>query len=288
MMKRLLFTLLPAFLLLPAAAQDTALLRPVTHVLTLQAGQGKMRDTYLTPLRYDGTSLGIQYERSRQLRHARLSNLQHIMLDFMTGDDKGDHTTSWAGRLHYGYTMLWDFHPLERQPRAGDWKVKAGLYGGLDAGFDYNLKLTSSNNPVNVRLCQNIGLSVLGLWYYGAKRSHNVRLELQAPLIGWALMPEYGASYYETFYLNQGGNYTNFTSIHNQQDLDVRLTTDLQFTKYPIRLGMAWHIETMKIHNITQRYSSLQLVAGVVFSTLPFTRRQANREYLLDNYQMAY
>ena len=289
MMKKLLFILLTALLMpVTAEAQDSVLLRPTTHVFTLQSGWGRMRDTYLTPLRYDGTSVGLQYERSRQLRHPMLSNVQHAVLDFMSGDDKGDHSTSWAGRLHYDYTMLWEYRPTGRRPEAGDWRFRAGVWAGIDAGFDYNLKLINANNPVSIRLCHNIGVAAQAVFYYGEKRRHNVRLQLQAPVLGWALMPEDGASYYETFYLRQGGDYLNFTSLHNQQDLDVRLTTDLQFTKYPIRLGMAWHIETMRIHHITQRYSSLQFVVGIVFSTLPFTRRQASAEYGLDNYQMAY
>ena len=288
MMKKL-FTLAVILLTAVAAsAQDSVLLRPTTHVFTLQAGWGRVRDTYLTPLRYDGTSLGIRYERSRQLRHLLLSNEQHAALDFMSGDDKGDHSTTWAGRLHYDYTMYWGIRRTGRRPQAGDWHFRAGVWAGMDAGFDYNLKLVNANNPVSVRLCQNIGVAAQTVFYYGTRRRHNARIELQAPLLGWALMPEYGASYYETFYLRHGGDYMNFTSLHNQQDLDVRLTTDLQFTKYPIRLGMAWHIETMKIHDITQRYSSLQFVVGIVFSTLPFTRRQASAEYGIDNYQMAY
>jgi hypothetical protein len=68
-MKRFLL-LVWALLFIPVSvwAQDE-LPRPVTNILSLRIGQGKMRDTYLTPLLYTGSSISLEGQRWRMHRN---------------------------------------------------------------------------------------------------------------------------------------------------------------------------------------------------------------------------
>lgn len=108
-------------------------------------------------------------------------------------------------------------------------------------------------------------------------------LQAQLPLMGAAFTPEYGASYYETFLLQTTDNNAHFTSLHNQQDLDLRLTTDVPLSvlykpwETVVRLGVGYHIETMKINDITTRCSSFEFVVGWVYQYLPYSRRKAHQ-----------
>lgn len=263
------------FLLFPflAKAQEDTLLhlpnRPVQNVLTINLGKGKGRDTYLAPLAYVGTDLGVRYERWRLMRSCHWYNQQIIDVNFLMGEaESGQNSEMWSGRATYRYAMHRNVCRY----------LYVGPYAGTDIGFDYNLKLGGGNNPTAVHWTGNIGASVVVKINYSLfGKECMLWLQAQAPLVGAALMPEYGASYYETFMLKNAGNYAHFTSLHNQQDLDLRVSTDIPLRVIPwfkrtykvLRLGAAYHIETMDINDITQRYSYFSLTFGWTWKYLP-------------------
>ncbi|MBO7380018.1 MAG: DUF3316 domain-containing protein, partial [Bacteroidales bacterium] len=117
--------------------------RPVTSVLTLGIGQGKMRDTYLTNLLYEGSATDITYERWRLMRQCRWNNQQVVDLSYMKGKDKSKLTTLMAGRVRYQYAMhkVWRVgKPLSLTGEA-PFSLYVGPYAALNVGFNYNLKM---------------------------------------------------------------------------------------------------------------------------------------------------
>ena len=286
-------------------AQDTAAVppvRPVTNVLAVQAGNAQIRDTYLTPQLYEGAALGVQYERWRVMRHSRLTNRQQAGVDFARGTDRYGHSEQWAGRMDYSYALHWTVARsaslrASAVPTAGAWSLMLGPYAGAALGFDYNLKLASSNNPATLRLAGDVGASAMATCYYRIRRQAvPVQLYVQWPLVGEAFVPEYGASYYETFYLDHTDGDMRFTSFHNRHDVDVRLTTDLPlyaiFRRFltrcdcTLRLGVALHHEAMRQNDILTRYTAVQGVVGLVFQQIPFSRKRAGM--LRDAYRPAF
>ena len=240
--------------------------------LSLGMGRGRLRDTYLTNLQYQGSALDVQYDRRRLLESFWIS-YQRLDLSLMQGDDCAAGVSSTlAGRLRYRYA----------REKCCFRHLSVGPYVGFDAGFNYNLKLANANNPATARLAGNVGVSARAGWSYRiAHERCGVHLSLQAPLLGCAFVPEYGASYYETFYLDHTDHDAHFTSLHNQQDLDARLLTDLPVALVPwfkhyntrLRLGLAYHIETMDINHIITRYSTFQFVVGWSWQYSPRNRR---------------
>lgn len=254
--------------------------RPATSVFTLQLGQGKVRDTYLTNVLYSGTSITLQYERWRLMSHLRWSNQQILNLTYINADDRGQQSSCMSGRLRYRYAM-------HRKWSLADERLSLllGPYAGLDVGFNYNLKMAGSNNPATARVGYNLGGSVAAVGHYTLRRQPcSVMFQVQAPFLGHAFAPEYGASYYETFYLDHTSSDMHFTSLHNQQDLDVRLTTDVPLSVIGLmkrfdttmRLGAAYHIETMHINDIITRCSTFEAVLGFAFQYLPYSRSRAH------------
>lgn len=291
-MKRfLILALLLLIVTAPSEAQDE-LARPVTNILSLRIGQGKMRDSYLAPLLYTGANFSIEGQRWRMHRDLNWVNWQQADIMFSSGEDHGNNSGAWTGRLRYRYGILWrwsdslDPTTLEVRTESSPWSFYLGPYAGIDLGFDYNLKMASSNNPATARVVGNLGAvgAVRYKFQNPSVRGMRVMFQAYAPLIGAGFRPEYGASYYETFYLSTSGNYAHFTSLHNQQDLDVQLTLDFPLAIIPglrsfdsvLRLGGSYHIETMDINNITSRYSSVEFVIGWVYQYLPFGRRKVN------------
>lgn len=255
-------------------SRESEEIRPVTSSLSLGVGDGKMRDTYLTNLLYDGVAVDIHYDRTRMMRFHKWNNLQSLDLSFMSGDDQqGGLSSAIDGRIRYRYAM-------HRVWTLDKYSFFVGPYIGMDLGFNYNLKMSNGNNPATVRLTENLGLSCGAGWNYAIRRQPcKVDLLVQTPLMGSALVPEYGASYYETFYLQEDvDKCVRSTSLHNQQDLDIRLTTDMPFSIIPwfkrygssLRLGVAYHIETMDINHIVTRNSTFQFVLGWTWQYLPY------------------
>lgn len=266
---------------------DSIPIRPVTSAVTLLWGNSKVRDSYLTPLSYEGASFSLQYDRWRRSRSNVLVNQQIFTLRFATGEDQGHYTSTWSGRLSYRYATHYPLLHSDSQ-----WQPMIGLYANLEVGFTYNLKLTSSNNPATARLVNNYGLSAATVYRFSWRgQPCNVLFQAQTPLLGWALAPEYGESYYEYFYLKQLNGYAfspEFTSLHRQQDLDLKLTTDLPVSLIPwlkkkstvMRLGVEYHIETAKINDIVTRYSSFQFVIGWSYRHIPLHH---NRRHIVKN-----
>lgn len=256
-----------------AGEADTSVVRPVTSGLTVGYGTFRLRDTYLTPLRYDGGVVTVRYDRWRRMRCPRLTALQEVAVTFAKGSDRGDHGDAWAGRLHYRYALHFG---LVRDAR---WSLLVGPYGNSEAGFNYNLKLATSNNPATARVITNVGASVAaGFRYRIAGKPCTALLLAQMPVVGVAFVPEYGASYYETFYLDTTDDDWHSTHFGNQQDLDLRVTTDIPVAVIPwlrrlgtvVRLGFQYHIETMKINDITTRFSTIEGVIGWSWQHIPY------------------
>lgn len=255
-------------------AQD----RPAQVSLSTEIGKGMTRDTYLAPLLYRGSLLGVRFDRQRTMRGGVWQNFQIIDAEFFSGDaEHGKNSTMWSGRFSYRYAM---HCPILTKTWLSDKGVSIliGPFAGLEAGFDYNLKIAGSNNPVNARCAMNLGASVAGVYNYTLfGRPCSVDFLAQIPMVGSALMPEYGQSYYEAFLLDDGKHTMNFTSLHNQQDLDVRLSTNIPLAVIPwfkkiktvVKIGGYYHIETMDINNIVTRYSSVGLTIGWTWRYLP-------------------
>lgn len=268
--------------------------RPATMSVTLHAGPGQVRNTYLAPLLYSGINYGVETERWRMYKphgercgdRPQWINWQSADLNFTMADDKSEMSSTWAGRLRYRYGALyaWQHHHDD------GWVMAAGPYIGAEAGFDYNLKIASSNNPATARAAANLGATALVSYSFsrcpGTVGSKPLRLQLQvsAPLLGAALMPDFGASYYESFYLDSPMHSINFTSPHNQQDLDVKLSADVPWAIIPwlrrydhvLRVGANYHIETMDIHHVVNRHSRFEFVLGWVYQYLPYGRSKTN------------
>lgn len=263
------------------AQEEQEMARPVTNALELQLGKASARDTYLTPQLYSGLNLGLRYDRWHAWKQPQWVSQQSLTAHIGLLEDAGKHSEEWVGRFTYRYAAHYRWEHLWCDPLT----VMVGAFSGIEAGFDYNLKLAGGNNPATAKLAVNTGLSAVGIWHYNLKgKGCSAMLQAQLPLMGYAVQPEYGASYYETFYLNTENNELCFTSLHNRQDLDVRLTTDLALAVLPwmrdngnsVRVGIGYQIQTMDVNKVVTRYSSFDFVIGLVFEHLKYNRQKSN------------
>lgn len=274
-----LFTLLPAIIIAQEISDEVV--RPITNVLQLQVGSVSARDTYLTPQLYSGINFGVQYERWHVWKNPQWVSEQAVVARFGMPEDRGGHSSEWVGRFGYRYAAHHRWERVFWEPLT----LMAGAFAGVEGGFDYNLKMAGANNPATAKLAVNTGASAAAIWHYTILgKPCSAMLLMQLPLLGYALQPEYGASYYETFYLETAGNVHHFTSLHNRQDFDVRLTTDMAISAIPwmknngnrMRFGVGYHIETMDVNEVVTRYSTCEFIVGLVFDVLKYNRQRTN------------
>lgn len=255
--------------------------RPIRNILQLQLGEAKVRDTYLTPQLYSGPELGVNYERWHAWKDTRWASQQVVSATMAMAEDRGAHSETWAGRFGYRYAAHYRWDDVF----VSGLTLMTGPYANMEAGFNYNLKMGGSNNPATAQVAVQAGASVAGVWHYRMQgQACSAMLQMQMPLLGYALQPEYGASYYESFLLKSDKNLHHFTSLHNRQDYDFRLTTDLAVSALPwcknnansLRLGVGYHIETMDVNEIVTRFSSFDLIIGLVFDHIKYNRQNTN------------
>ena len=257
--------------------------RPVTSSLMLGIGGSTVHDTYLTNQLYKGNSFAVAYERNRLRSKMKWDSDQWLDCSVAdTRDEASESNSMFSFRLRYHYAMhrVWRFGLRDwmHQPKH---LVFVGPYASINIGANYSLSMGSGNNPANMHLSNNFGLSAGYQWnYFIRQRPSNLRFQVQLPVIGAAFSPEYAASYYETFLVSDKGGRTYSTSFHNQQDLDVRLTTDIPVSIIPLprlqrfgsslRVGVQYHIETQDINHLITRYSYFQAGVGWTWQYLPF------------------
>lgn len=291
-MRRLLFILIMNLALLAfAEGQDSVVIRPVTHVVQLQVGQGRVRDTYLTPLLYSGICLSLYQDRWHAWRNHAWSSQRTIIVQGTIGSDKGNHSDNYAIRVGVRYGVHWRKSLLD-----GRLTTLAGPYVGGEVVGNYNVKLAAGNNPADFQASTAIGASVAAVWHYTvSNQPASVMLQVQTPVMGYSFQQEYGASYYETFGLESTTiNKHHFTSFGSRQDFDVRLTTDLPVCLMPcfrnfnhkLRIGIAYHIDTQDINHVVKRFSSFEGVVGWVYQNVVIDRKRTL--LLTDNLYEAY
>lgn len=256
-----------------AGGQDTLAIRPVKHIVQIQLGQGRVRDTYLTPLLYSGFSFGLQHERWHAWKNHAWTSQRTIQVQAVMGSDRGDYGDDYALRAGVRYGVYW-----RKSLMAGRLTTLIGPYVGGEFVGNYNFKLAAGNNPADFQVSAALGASVAAVWHYSVrKKPASVMLQLQTPVMGYAFQQEYGASYYETFGLASGTeNKHHFTSFGNRQDFDLRLTTDLPVSLVPwfrncghnVRVGVAYHIDTQDINHVVKRFSTFEGVIGWIYQSV--------------------
>ena len=254
--------------------------RPVTSTLCLGIGGATVHDTYLTNQVYEGKSLNIDYHRNRLCSQRRWDNDQWASFSYTNSDDRTSEMTSMMTiRLRYHYAKHRTWTRQHSRDSSQSSTLRVGPYAGMNLGVNYGLSMASANNPVNVHSTMNLGLSAGYQWQFALRhRPARLSLQVQTPLLGNAFRQEYGASYYETLMLDDESDPSHFTSLHNQQDLDIRLGADLPVSALKwlqrfgssLHIGMSYHIETMDINHLITRYSYCQLTIGWTWQYLPY------------------
>jgi len=260
-------------LLCSKAQENQPLLNTTNNATLVGIGTSSLYDTYLSPLKYHGTSIHLLHERMKQFSwfDSKFVQQQIYSLEFDWADNPAKNSTEYAAILniklggHYSLITTKDF------------KFGVGGFWNLVGGILYNER--NSNNPASGKVYTNINVSAIALYNW---KNFTFRGQVDSPLLGMAFSPNYRQSYYQIS-LSNSLSILNFVSIHNQRAADIYLSVDIPVNKVTLRAGYLGSFYQTKIHNIHTHNYSNNLMIGIVSESLSFSGKKIKENKLINS-----
>lgn len=244
-----------AALWLGALAQQT--LRPVDSSWMIEAGASRLADTYLSPVKYSGLHLGVDYSRMQAMKQNPEQLIQGLNfgLNFERAKNPVGNATMYGLNLDASWRMLWRMRFAER--------FSFGVGGYIGANIGVLALMRNSNNPAQAQAALTIGPEAYVQWQMPIERlPMKLRLQGATPLVGAFFCPDYGELYYEIALGNHRG-LTHFAWPGNRRRLKALLSLDFEFGGTTLRVGYRFDATSASANNITARRIIQSAVVGI-------------------------
>lgn len=232
--------------------------RPVTGYYSLEIGHKTVFATYLSPLKYHGTSYGISGSWSKAIPF----NPEHAIMHF-DGAVEFDNMLNPAGTAKMvGLTADFKWGMSWRTVLSNKIQFTAGGSIDIDGGAYYLLR--NGNNPVEAIASVSLAAraSVSRPFRVG-KLNFLLSDKISLPSLGIFFSPEYGETYYEIYLGNHSG------LVHpgwwgNNFRIDNLLSVTFDFGKTAAMIGYRFKADTQWANNLNTKAFTNSLVIGVV------------------------
>ncbi|RRD60094.1 DUF3316 domain-containing protein [Tannerella forsythia] len=251
--------------------------RSVNEATLIGCGRYKIKNTYLSAIKYDGWGINVLNERMKLIR-PRISRQQTLLLDLSTVGHPAGTSRAYAGFIDYAYGLHYHFRPAPRL------KILAGGSAGAMFGFVYNMQ--SGNNPAALHVDLDMSLSAAAIYTFRLRHYPlTVRYQTDFPIAGALFSPHYGQSYYEIFGVGNSDGVVQFFSLHNKWALRNYLTVDLPVGNWTVRLGYLNDLYHTKVNGIHANYVSHSFMVGMVKELISLGGKRLRKTHF---YQSAY
>lgn len=241
-----------------ASDGEKTTLRPVTSIYGFSAGSSHLTDTYLSPMKYSGWTVGLSYERWQALKGHPED--WAVNLKFALRTDKAENSPRNATMWNFDLNMSWSMFRKFRLPFYG---IVAGAGGRATLNLGCLYTSRNGNNPASAK-----GSLTIDATAYIAKRLlvHGKTLDLRystgLPLIGAFFSPDYGELYYEIWLGNHSG-LAHCAWPGNFFRWDNHISVGMYCGNTLLSLGYRCNVFSSKINHITTNIISHALVFGV-------------------------
>jgi hypothetical protein len=248
------------------AQQDAASL-PKTVSWMFGYGNATTLETYLSPYKYSGTDYQLIGDVSRFSRGGKLFTQHTLNIEYAKSTDISGRGLYYLGMLDYSYGRHYGVLRNE------DWKWLVGGAADLYGGAIYNIR--NSNNPVQVKAVINLHIASRAEYSFKIKSFPiNVVYQFKMPVLGVGFAPDYGASYYEMFQLNNTSGIIHIMSLHNQWAMQNLLTVELPLSSKTLRIGYSYNIYQTRINSLETSLISNSFLIGYSGDILSLDRRK--------------
>lgn len=242
-----------------ARAQSTETLRPVTAVYTIEGGSSHLCDTYMTPLKYSGWQLALNYERWQAMRFDPENWVMNLSGRFTLDRDRNParNAAMWGIDLRLDWAMMRRFG-IASIPCL---TLAVGGQTTLNGGVLYLNR--NSNNPVSAKAAWTVGITAQATYRFTLGHLPVVLgYRPSLPLAGCFFSPDYDELYYEIYLGNRSG-LAHVAWPGDYFRLDQLLSADLRFGATSLRVGYRCNILSTKASNIVSRQISHCFTLGV-------------------------
>ena len=232
--------------------------RPVTGYYSLEIGRKSVLATYLSPLKYHGTSYTLSGEWSKAMPFNPRNAIMHF--DGKVCFDNLSNPAGTARMIGLNAGFKWGISWRNVFPNGV--QVTAGGSVDIDGGAYYLLR--NGNNPVQAMATVAISarLSASRPFRIGAI-DFLIADKVSVPSLSVFFSPEYGETYYE-IYLGNHKNLVHAAWPGNYFGLNNLLSLDLRFGRTTLRLGYRCNILSTKVSEIVTRRIEHTVVVGIV------------------------
>ena len=254
-----------------AFAQDEpTTLRPVTSSYTYEIGGATLANTYLTPLKYKGWDMALNYERMQAMKFNPEKWVMRLTagIDLNRTDNPAKNATMWRLVADFSWGMTYRFKLPHNITLAG------GGSTSLDLGCVYNAR--NGNNPVAVEAAWTVNLTGYASWNVKIGRLPvTLRYQPTIPLTGVFFSPDYGELFYEIYLGNHSG-LAHCAWWGNYFRMENLVTADMHLGATSLRVGFRNNILSTSINDITTRTITYSAVIGVTTEWISLNPRKAD------------
>lgn len=263
-------------------AQDAVTtVRPVQSIYSVEAGSSHITDTYLTPIKYSGWHIGLNYDRSQAMKFA--PDQWVMQMHFGVGFDRDLNMARNRDMLYGELEFSWGM--LRRWQLPSQFSAGVGGSASLNAGCIYLDR--GGNNPASAKASLTVNLTAYAAWKtktFGIPVT--LRYQPTLPLIGAFFAPDYGELYYEIYLGNHSGlahcsHWGNYFALNHQ------LTADFSFGSTTLRVGYKGDIYSTNVnHTVTNifTHSAVIGVGGEWLSYKPGTTLSKDTKIITSTY----
>ena len=256
-------------------SQETESPLSLTYQSTLLgvAGKASVYDTYLSPLKYTGSNLGLYHEQMKTtgLMNGKLSVQNLLVMNYSWSKNKPETASYYNGLIEYNYGLYYCFRPAEKL------QVFAGTQAGGLLGFVYNTR--NGNNPATGKVHLNLSLSTIVAYKLKIKSQPiHFRYQLNLPFAGMMYSPHFGQSYYEIG-LGDTKDLIHFASFHNHLSLRNMLSVETPISTLILRLAYSHTLYETRKNDLDTQLNLNMFYIGFSKNFFVVSKKQNKNNY---------
>ena len=242
-----------------AFAQDEpTTLRPVTSSYTYEIGGATLANTYLTPLKYKGWDMALNYERMQAMKFNPEKWVMRLTagIDLNRTDNPAKNATMWRLVADFSWGMTYRFKLPHNITLAG------GGSTSLDLGCVYNAR--NGNNPVAAIASAGLDIAAsLSRKFRIGRMPVEVSDEIRIPTLSAFFCPQYGESYYEIYLGNHKG-LAHCGWWGNAFGIDNLISFKMNFGRTGMLIGYRFDLRTFRANSLETQIMRNAFVIGII------------------------